>query len=75
MAATSVGVLDTWAAANLAGFYWLGRRHKISECRGVPRAEARLACVRFKRGAGRFGEVRRAADFPAGIAGYRGKLA
>ena len=48
--------------------------NEIWERKGAPCGEFYLACARLKSGDGRLGEVRCAADIPAGIAGNPGKF-
>ena len=75
MGADSVVGLRTRAAASLVCFKWLKRQSSIVERRGVPRAETFPARARSEFGGGRLGEVRCAADNPAGIVGCRGEFA
>ena len=71
MDAGRVAGSETGAAANLARVRRLGHRNEISEGKGFPRVTTYPASARFKFGDGRLGEVRCAADTPAGIAGSR----
>ena len=73
--AAFVAVLNASAAPNLARFRWVGHHNEYSEREENPRVTAYAACARYKFGDGRLGEVRRAADISAGIAGSRGKFA
>ena len=73
--AAFVAVLNASAAPNLARFRRVGHRNEYSEREENPRVTAYAACARYKFGDGRLGEVRRAADISAGIAGSRGKFA
>ena len=79
MGADCRAVLDSGDTADITVSKCLGHHSKISQRRGVPRAEAYPARARFKLadwamyGDGRLGDVRCAADFPLGIAGDRGK--
>ena len=63
---------DTGAAASIARLGWLERQNRILERRGIPRVATYPSKARFRFGDGRLGEVRYAADIPAGIAGNRG---
>ena len=71
MGAESVVVVDTGAAAKWVCFWRLEHRNTILGSRGTSRVATCPACARFRLGDGRPGEVRRAADAPAGIAGSR----
>ena len=68
----SVVVLGAGSTANLVCFSWLAPRNRILERRGIPRVAAYPPQARFRFGDGRFGEVRRAVDILAGIAGNKG---
>ena len=72
--ARSVMVLDSGATANSVCYMWSERRNSIFGRWGVRRTEASPAWARFKLGDDRFGELRCAADIPAGIAGITGRL-
>ena len=65
----SVAAWNTGATADLVCFRWLARRSRILGRRGNPRATTYPSQARFRFGAARLGEVRHAADNPAGIAG------
>ena len=68
-------VLDNGAASNLPCFRASGNRNLLSGRTGARRVSTFPACVCFKFGDGRLGDVRFAAYSPAGIAGCRGTLA
>ena len=74
MDADSVVVVGTGAAGNLVSPMRPVRHYSISERWGAPRAGTYPARARSKFGDCRLGQVSRAADIPAGIAGGRGKF-
>ena len=63
---------DAGATADRVRFCWIARHNRISERRWIPRVATYPPHARFRYGGGRLGEVRRAADFPVGIAGNKG---
>ena len=75
MVADSVVFLDAGVAADLARLKRLEHQNKISECRGIRHFTTYPVCARIHLGDGRLGEVRCAADTPAGIAGSREEIA
>ena len=50
------------------------KRNRLLERRGFQRPSAYPSKARFRSGYGRVGEVRYAADLPAGVAAYKGKF-
>ena len=60
------------ATADIVCFSWLARHNRNLGRRGIPRVATYPSRERFRFGDGRLGEVRYAADIPAGIAGNRG---
>ena len=67
-------VLDTGATANFARFSLLAHHNSILEKHGFPRVATYPSNAKFRRGDGRLGEVRHAADIPVRIAGNKGKF-
>ena len=70
--AESAAVLETGTTTNLARFRWSEHRNKILVGKGIDRVATYSACAQLKFGDGRLGEVRCAAEIPAGTACCRG---
>ena len=70
----SAVALDTGATASFVCFRWLQRRNRVLERHGSQRVSAYPSKARLRVGDGPVGDVRRAADIPAGIAGNNGEF-
>ena len=64
----SLAVLDTGSTANSVCYKWLGNRNLFLGKQGFARAGSYPSAAQFKFGAGRIGEVKRAADIIVGMA-------
>ena len=70
--ASSVGLLDAGATANLVRRAWLANHNQVLERLGMEKVHLYPSAARFKFGDGRIGEVQYAANISVGIAGCKG---
>ena len=71
----SLAVFGAGVTANLLCFSWFERHNRILQRGGFPQVSTYRASARSRFGDGRLRVVRRGADIPVGIAGYKGKFA